>query len=167
MPEHEIRHPMECDIDTYWRCVFDEEYNRRLYMDVLRFREMKLLSQEDKGDKRTRRLYLNPPPADLPGPIQKVIGDLSWHEEGSFDTKTKRYRFKVIPASLPDKTTIEGEIWCEPRGDKKCERIAKATIEVKVFMVGGLVEKRIIEDMRKSYEAAAKFTGEYVREKGW
>jgi hypothetical protein len=167
MPEQEIRHPMDCDVDTYWRCVFDEEYNRRLYLEVLRFRDFKLLSQEEKADKKTRRLYLNPPAADLPGPVAKVVGDLSWHEEGSFDAKTKRYRFKVIPASLPDKTHIEGEIWCEPRGDKKCERIAKTNVEVKVFMVGGLIEKRIIDDMRKSYEAAAKFTGEYVREKGW
>lgn len=167
MPVIEIRHTMDCDVDTYWKCVFDEEYNRRLYLDALKFRDCKTLSSEDKGDKRTRKLYLNPPPADLPGPVAKVIGDLSWHEEGTFDKATKRYKFKVTPASLPEKTTIEGEIWCEPRGDKKCERIAKTNIEVKVFMVGGIVEKRIEADMRKSYDAAAKFTGEYVKEKGW
>jgi hypothetical protein len=167
MPSIEIRHAMDCDVDTYWKCVFDDEYNRRLYMDVLKFREAKTLSQNDTGDKKTRKLYLNPPPADLPGPVAKVLGDLSWHEEGSFDTKTKRYRFKVIPASAADKTTIEGEIWCEPRGDKKCERVAKTNIDVKIFMVGGIVEKRIEADMRKSYDVAAKFTGEYVKEKGW
>jgi hypothetical protein len=167
MPEIEIRHTMDCDIDTYWKCVFDEEYNRRLYIDVLKFRECKTISQNTTGDKWTRKLHLNPPPADLPGPVAKVIGDLSWDEEGSFDPKTKRYRFKVRPASMPDKTTIEGEIWCEARGDKKCERIAKTNIEVKIFMVGGIVEKRIEADMRKSYDAASKFTGEFVKEKGW
>lgn len=167
MPVIEIRHAMECDVDTYWKCVFDEEYNRRLYTDRLKFREIKTISQSTTGDVWTRKLYLNPPPADLPGPVAKIIGDLSWHEEGSFDTKSKRYRFKVRPASLPEKTTIEGEIWCEARGDKKCERIAKTNIEVKVFMVGGIVEKRIEADMRKSYDEAAKFTNEFVKEKGW
>jgi hypothetical protein len=167
MPEIEIRHTLDCDVDTYWKCVFDDEYNRRLYMDVLKFRECKTLANEDRGATRVRKLHLNPPPADLPAPIAKVIGDLSWDEEGTFDTKTKRYRFKVRPASMPDKTSIEGEIWCEPRGEKKCERIAKSNIEVKIFMVGGMVEKRIADDMRKSYEAAVKFTNDYVREKGW
>ncbi len=167
MPETEFRHTMDCDPDTYWRCVFDDEYNTRLYRDLLKFREVTVLAQEDKGDVKTRKLRLNPPPADLPGPVAKVVGDLSWTEEGTFDKKTGRYRFKITPASLPEKTHISGEIWCEPRGDKKCERIAKMNVEVKVFMVGGLIEKRIIDDTKKSYEAAAKFTGEYVREKGW
>ena len=167
MSELTIRHDIESDADTYWKCVWDEEYNRRLYMDVLKFRECTRLSQTDSGDTITRRIKLNPPATDLPGPIAKVVGDLSWIEEGTFDKKTGRYRVKVVTASMPDKTHIAGELWCEPRGDKRCERFAKMNIEVKVFMVGGLVEKRIMEDMKKSYDAAAKFTNEYVREKGW
>ncbi len=167
MPEIEIRHVIDCDVDTYWRCVFDNEYNDRLYEQALKFREVKTLVNEDRGATRARKVHLNPPPADLPGPVQKVIGDLSWDEEGTFDKSAKRYRFKIRPASLPDKTHIEGEVWAEPRGDKKCERILKCNVEVKVFMVGGIVEKRIIDDMRKSYETAARFTGEFVREKGW
>ena len=31
----------------------------------------------------------------------------------------------------------------------------------------GLVEGRVFDDTRKSYETAARFTSEYVREKGW
>ncbi|MGZ3418177.1 MAG: DUF2505 family protein [Polyangiales bacterium] len=163
----EIRHVMECDIDTYWRCVFDDEYNRRLYADALKFREMKVLQQDPPGDQRSRKLQLNPPAADLPAPIAKVIGDLSWREEGTFDAKSKRYRFKIIPASMPDKTTITGEVYCESKGEKRCERVLKMNVEVKIFMVGGLVEKRIADDTRKSYETAARFTNEYVKEKGW
>jgi hypothetical protein len=167
MPEQEIRHSMECDVDAYWKCVFDEEYNRRLYNEVLKFRDFRVISQTEEGPRRSRKIYLNPAVADLPGPIAKVVGDLSWHEEGTFDATTKRYAFQIIPASLPDKSTITGEIWCEPRGPKSVERIARLRAEVKVFMVGGLIEKRIFDDTRKSYEAAARFTSEFVREKGW
>jgi Protein of unknown function (DUF2505) len=167
MAEQLIRHVVACDTDTYFKCVFDEEYNRRLYLDVLKFRELKPLSQEDKPDTITRKLYLNPAKMDLPGPIAKVVGDLSWVEEGTYDKKTKRYRFKVTPGSNAEKTRIEGEIWCEDRGPKKVERVAKAIVEVKIFMVGGLIEKRILDDMKKSYDAAAKFTDEFVKEKGW
>jgi hypothetical protein len=166
MPEQTMRHAMACSADTYWKCVFDEEYNRRLYVDELKFRDLKTLEQEEKGDTIRRKLYLNPPPADLPGPVAKVVGDLSWVEEGTYDKKTGRYRFKVTTASMPDKTHIDGEIWCEPKGNG-VERIAKSKVEVKVFMVGGIVEKRILDDMKKSYEVAASFTDRFVKEKGW
>lgn len=166
MGDHEIRHTLDCDIDTYWRCVFDEEYNRRLY-EVLKFRDFKYVAQENRGENKYRKMYLNPPPADLPAPVAKVIGDISWHEEGTWDAKTKRYKFKILPASLPDKTHINGEVWCESRGDKKCERVAKTSIEVKVMIVGGMVEKHIAADMKKSYDVAAKFTNDFVKEKGW
>lgn len=162
-----IRHEFDCDQDAYWRCVWDDDYNKRLYIDRLKFRECTKLSFEDSGDMIKRRLELNPPPTDLPGPIAKVVGDLSWIEEGQFDKKTHRYMVKIITASMPDKTHITGVNWTEPLGDKRCVRIAKMEIEVKVFMVGGLVEKRIAEDTKKSYDTAAKFTMEYVKEKGW
>lgn len=170
MPEHVMKHPMECDTDTYWKCVFDEEYNTRLYMDQLHFRECTLLEQKDEGDRIRRRVRLNPAPADLPGPLQKVLGDLSWVEEGTFDKKTKRYAFVITPASKPERTHISGEVWCEPigdLGDKKVNRCARLKVEVKIMLVGGLVENRVFDDTRKSYETAARFTTEFVREKGW
>ena len=167
MAEQTIRHVIACDTETYFKCVFDEEYNRRLYLDVLKFREITLRGQEETADTITRKLYLNPPKVDLPGPIAKVVGDLSYVEEGTYDKKTHRYRYKVTPASNADKTTIKGEMWCEDRGPKKIERIAKTFVEVKIFMIGSLIEKRIFDDMKKSYDAAAKFTNEFVKEKGW
>ena len=167
MSEMLIRHEMHCDVDTYWKCVWDEEYNRRLYLDVLKFRECTRLSQDDQPNVLTRRIKLNPPKMDLPAAVAKVIGDVSWIEEGTFDKATKKFKVKVVTSSMPDKTHISGELWCEPKGDKLIERVAKMSVEVKIFMVGGIVEKRVMEDMKKSYDAAAKFTDEFVKEKGW
>ncbi len=167
MSEVRIQHPMECSADTYWRCVFDAEYNRRLYMEALHFRECTVLEQKETESSISRKVKLNPPPADLPAPVAKLIGDLSWVEEGTFDKATKRYRFKITPASLPDKTHISGEIWAEATGEKSCVRVAAMKIEVKVMLVGSVIEGRIAEDTKKSYAAAAPFTGQFVREKGW
>ena len=167
MPELMIRHTLKCDAEAYWRCVFDEQYNRRLYLDILKFREFKMLSHQETADGSTRRIHLNPPATELPAPVAKVVGDLSWVEDGTYTKATRRYRFKCIPASMPDKTQIAGELWCESRGPKTIERIARIKIEVKVFVVGALVEKRISEDTQRSYDEAAKFTEIYVKEKGW
>jgi Protein of unknown function (DUF2505) len=166
MTDLTIRHSMACDVDTYWRCVFDAEYNQRLYASM-NFRECTVLDQKETDTTITRRVRLNPPPADLPGPVAKVVGDLSWVEEGTFDKATKRYRFKITTAALPEKTHISGEVWTEKTGEKTCDRVAKMSVEVKVMLIGSIIEKRIAEDTQKSYATAATFTGTFVRDKGW
>jgi len=168
MPEITLRHEFDCDEDTYWeKTVFDAEFNRRLYLEVLKFPAYDLVEQKDDADKRTRRVRIDPPLGNLPGPVKKAIGDrLSYVEEGTFDKKTKHYKFKIAPSTMADKTKTFGEVYCEKLGDKKIVRIAKVTVEVKVFMVGGLVEDKIAGDLKHSYEEAAKFTRVFLKEKG-
>jgi hypothetical protein len=168
MPEVTLRHDFDCDADTYFeKCMFDDEYNRRLYLETLKFPGYKLVESKDDADKRTRKVHIDPPLVGIPGPVKKVIGDkLSYVEEGTFDKKTKRYTFKVVPSTMADKTSTTGELWCESRGDKKCTRVARIKVEVKVFMIGGMVEEKILGDLKTSYDAAAKFTNDYIKEKG-
>ena len=56
---------------------------------------------------------------------------------------------------------------CEPLGEKKVTRVTEIDLEVKIFMVGGMVEDRIVSDMKDSYAKAAAFTNRYVKEKGY
>jgi hypothetical protein len=83
-----------------------------------------------------------------------------------FDKKTRRYKVTVVPNKLADKLTITGEISIEPAGDKKCKRIYNTKVEAKIFGIGGMVEKRVISDIEHGYGAGAKFTNEYLAEKG-
>lgn len=168
MPEITLRHEIDTDEETYWsKCVFDAEFNRKLYIEGLKFPVWKLLDSKDDDAKLWRRVQVDPPMGNMPGPVKKVIGDrLSYVEEGTFDKKAKRYRFAVTPSTLADKTKVAGEMWAEKLGDKKIARIAKISVEVKVFMVGGLVEDRIIGDLRSSYEKGASFTNQYIKENG-
>jgi hypothetical protein len=168
MPEITLRHEFDCDEDTYWEKVtFDPEFNKRLYLEVLKFPSYELVEQKEDDAKLTRRVRIDPPLGNLPGPVKKAIGDkFSYVEEGAFDKKTKRYSFKVTPSTMADKTKNFGELYVEKLGDKKIVRIAKITVEVKVFMIGGMVEEKISSDLRHSYEEAAKFTRTFLKEKG-
>ena len=103
----------------------------------------------------------------MPGPVKKLFGDrLSYVEEGTFDKKTRRYTFKVTPSTLAEKTKVAGEMWVEKLGEKKVARVTKISVEVKVFMVGGMVEDRILADLRSSYDKGTTFTNEYIKENG-
>jgi hypothetical protein len=101
----------------------------------------------------------------LPGPVKKVIGDgLAYTETGTFDRKKKRYVFSATPNALGDKATTNGEMWAETLGEKKIARVARVSVDVKVFMVGGLIEDQILGSLRSSYADAAIFTNKWVKD---
>jgi len=159
-----LRHEINCDEDTYWsKIFFDDVFNRRLYLEHLRFPGWKPLDQKEDSAKITRRVQVDPPVGNLPGPLKKVIGDrLSYTEEGTFDKASKKYSFKVTPSTLTDKTKVSGEMWLENSGNKKVVRLCRIDVEVKVFMVGGMLEERILSDLRTSYDKGTSFTNDYI-----
>lgn len=167
MPDVTLRHEINTDEDTYWsKIVFDEAFNKAMYVDHLAI-GWKLLEQKEDDAKITRRVHVEPPVGNLPGPVKKVIGEkLAYTEDGTFDKKSKRYSFKVTPSTLGEKTKVSGEMWVEKIGDKKIARFAKMHVEVKVMLVGGMVEERIISDLRASYDKGTTFTNDYIAKHG-
>ena len=168
MADFSIRHEFECDEKTFWeKCTFDEEFNRRLFLEHLKFPGWKC-AQEDDGKKIHRKVHVDPPIGNVPGPVKKAMGDkLSYIEEGTYDRSTQKYVFTAIPSTMADKTKTTGELYTEKLGDKRIARIAKLKVEVKVFMIGGMIEEVILRDMKDSYNAAAKFTETFLKEKGY
>ncbi len=168
MQDITIRHEMDCDEDTYWfKCVFDREYNDTLYLKELHFPQYELEKYEDDGETIRRTVKASPKIPPLPGPVKKVIGEgLAYTESGSFTRAKKRYVFTATPNALAEKATTKGEMFVEVLGPKKIARVARISVDVKVFMVGGLIEDQILGSMRTSYERAASFTNEWVRAKG-
>jgi hypothetical protein len=166
MAETTIRDEFDCTIETYWeKCHFDPEYNRRLYLEHLKFPGWKLIETKTEGDKVSRKVVLDPPVGALPGPVKKLMGDsFSYTEVGTYDKKTGRYTFNITPSTMADKTKVTGEIWCEKLGEKKIARHARITVEVKVFMVGSMVEEKVMGDLKHSYDAAAPFTNGFVKD---
>lgn len=168
MPTLDLRHEIACDEDTYWsKVMFDPDFNQSLYRDELKFPNWALLDQQDGDAKLTRRVQVDPPVTGLPTALKKVIGDrLSYVEEGTFDKKTKRYTFKVTPSTLADKTSVTGELWAEKLGDGKIARMCRMRVDVKVFMVGSMIEERILSDLRAAYDKGASYTNEWLAKKG-
>ena len=168
MPSVTLRHEIDTDEDTYWnKIVFDEAFNKAMYIDHMKFPGWKLLDMKEDDAKITRRVQVDPPVGNLPGPVKKVIGDkLTYVEEGTFDKASKRYTFKVNPSALPDKTKVSGEMWVEKLGDKKVARVCKISVDVKVMLIGGMVEERILSDLKASYETGTSFTNEYIKKNG-
>jgi hypothetical protein len=164
-----LRHEMACDEETFWyRCIFDREYNERLYLTELRFPRYEVGRLEDDGEHIHKVVTVAPLLPPLPGPVKKVIGDsLAYTESGVFTKATCRYIFTVAPLAVGDKATTSGEMIVQKLADKRILRVANISIDVKVFLVGRLIEDQILTSLRTSYDRATEFTNRFVKEKGY
>lgn len=167
MAEVHIEHIFNCSEDTFWDKVFwDDGYNDRMFSEALKFPVHDRVRQDDKGDTIERVIDVVPKLGDMPAALKKVIGEgVGYREDGVFDKKTRHFKVKITPNKLSDKMTITGEFFTEPAGDGKCKRVFNCTAVAKIFGVGGMLEKRIMADMQQSYDTAAKFTNQYLKEK--
>lgn len=163
-----IKHIFETDVDTFWNKVFfDEAYNRALCVDHLKFRLFNTLDLKRESNGVITRRTENGPPAEVPKMVAKVLGDtVNYVEEGRFDPTSKKWSFSIIPAMAANKIQSVGELWVEPRGDKRIERIIQIDLQVKIFGIGSMVEQLIEKQSREMYGKAADYTNKWIREKG-
>jgi Protein of unknown function (DUF2505) len=167
MAEARIVNELECSESMFWdRLFFDGEFNRRLFLEELKFVGWRVLRQADVGgDVVERELEVMPPVGDLPSPLRAVIGEgLSYREVGRFDKNRRRYTVKAISPKLGDRLLVEGELYTEATSERTCRRIFAVRVVAKIFGVGGMVESRVVADLERSYAASARFIGRYVKE---
>lgn len=159
----------ECDADTYWtKLFFDEEYGRRLYLEGLGFKRYELLEVTgEPGQKRTRRIFVEPQ-SDAPAVVTKLIGgNITYTEDGTYDPSTGIWNYAAKTSKMADKIKIGGNLWVEPAGDKRIKRISDVEISVSIFGVGGVVEGFIEKTTRESLSKTAAFTNRFIKEKGY
>ncbi|MET0595226.1 MAG: DUF2505 family protein [Polyangiaceae bacterium] len=163
-----IQHDFDCSEAALWQVFFfDEEYNKRLYLDTLKFPMWKVIDQKVTDLTLERRVEIHPVVDNLPGPLKALVGDkFHYIEEGKLDRKTNRYTFRALPSTLADKTTIAGEMYPEKLGDDRCRRIIDFKVDVKIMIVGKVAEAKTIDDTKSNYDRAAVFTRTYLKEKG-
>ena len=167
MTERRIEHLYSCSESVFWDEIFlDPDYNRRAYLDVLKFERWEVIEEREQGDQVHRTIEATPPAPDLPAALERLISEgLGYTEHGVFDRKARRYRLQVTPKSLGSRLSISGELFTEPTGPEQCRRVYVGTVKAKAFGVAGMIEKLILDDLAKSYEKVARFTNQFIEER--
>jgi hypothetical protein len=167
MADARIAHDLNCSEDAFWKLFFDKAFNEELFLRALGFDSWKIVSQDETDSGIKRVVDSVPKIGDLPGPLKKLVENgVGYREHGSFTRADKRMTVKVDPSIMPDKISISGVIHTERTGDASCRRIYDAVVTAKVFGIGGMIEGRILQEIRASYDKAAVFTNNWVKEKG-
>jgi hypothetical protein len=151
---------MDCDADGFWKLFFDREFNTKLYTEGLGFKSYDIIEMTETS-RRTKGV----PKMKLPGPVAKLLGDsFGYEENGTLDKASGIYRWKMTPNTMTDKLFTTGSVKIESLGDGKVRRTSEATIEAKMFGVGGLLEGTAEGEMRTSWDKENAFMSRWIRE---
>jgi len=168
MAESRIVNELDCSENRFWdELFFDAEFNRKLFLEELGFTTWKIVSEKTTDEVVERRLEVSPRVGEIPAAVKAVIGEsLGYVEEGRYDRKRRRYAVKATSPKLGDRFLVEGEMYTEPLGENRCRRIFAVKVTAKIFGVGGLIERRVLADMEKSYAQSASYIGKYAELQG-
>lgn len=164
MGKFTITHPINCDLDTFWKWFLDKDFNVKLYTGPLGFPEFSVVDQTETETTISRKVQAQPK-MEVPGPVAKLIGPgFRYTEEGTMTKSERVWRWKMTPSTLADKLFTSGVIRAEAAGDGKVRRIAEVSIEAKIFGVGGLIEGSAEKQIRDGWEKSAVFMNQWVAE---
>jgi hypothetical protein len=143
---------------------FEDAFNVALCEAVKLGREV--LKMERTPTRIVRNIRCTPQ-RDIPAPVAKMIKDNGFHYVEELDHEVGKLRgtWVVKPNILPEKVTCKGTYEFVPAGDKRVTRNIRGDIDVAVFGVGGMVEKFVVDDVKRSYEQAAQFTRSWLAKK--
>ena len=158
-----IEHKIYCSEKTFWELFQDDEYNRTIFMDRLKFGRWQIVDRKETGDLVKRKVEVEPKVGEFPVVVKKAIGEkIAYREEGTLDRGELCYRFEVFPAIMADKFKVSGQQTTRILDDHSVMRVFEIEVQVKIFGVGGLIEKAIVNDLKKSYDLGAAYTNEYI-----
>ena len=151
---------LPCTPDTFWKIFLDERYTRALYLDELGFRELTVVELTDSA----RKLRVVPK-VNLPGPLQKLVGDsFGYEEHGTLDRARNEWTWRMVPKK--EIIATRGRTRIEPAGDGQCRRSDEVTIEGKIFGLGGIIESTAEKEVRASSQKELAFFKRWLEQHG-
>jgi hypothetical protein len=156
--EHEIALPAE----AFWELLHAPHYEAAVARAV-GLREYRELERREEPDALYRRLQVE---ADAPAALAAVLrrlgleGPLGYVEEQWRSRTQREVRWRMTPGALAERARIEGVVRVEPRGRARCVRVLEGVVELRVFGVGGMLERAAVAMVTDAYAKGAALAAE-------
>ncbi len=163
-----MRYTISDDFDTslehYWQVFFDDAYNAELYKQLRVGREVLEVKQEGEGEALVvRRKVKLSPQREVPALVAKFVkGAITYTEQGVFTARTNTLEIVTIPGFMADQLTTRGTYKVQSLGPTKVRRTWDGEISCKIPLLGGKVEKHIVEEVTASYRDTTDFTRKWL-----
>lgn len=156
-------HRIECTPERFWEMMFDPEIDKRLNVEGLGVERCEMIERNVEGGLWRMKVRIQPKD-NLPGFIKKLVGDsFGYVEERTYEKGSDRARSVMVPTTMADKLHMSYEMRVVPDGQGACRRIMDWTIEVKIFAIGGQIEKFAGGEVERGVENSARFYNDELR----
>jgi len=156
-----IVHEFDTDVKSYWDLFLSPPFTEAL-MNALKMKNYKLVSKDDDGTTFRRTQSMEPTVA-LPAMFASLVPSLGYTEQDTLIWAKNSMRIVIEPASMKEKFKTSGDYIVTPIGDKRCKREFRGEVKVSIPLIGGKMEKFTLEQMKESYEVAARITREWIQ----
>jgi uncharacterized protein DUF2505 len=149
---------LPCSAETFWKTFLDERYTRALFLDELKYKSVDFLELTDSA----RKLRVSPN-INLPGVVQKLVGDtFSYEEHGTLDRAKNEWSWRMVPKK--ELVATRGKVRIEPMGDGQCRRNDEVIVEGKIFGLGGVIESTAEKEIRASWDKERAFLTRWLEQ---
>jgi hypothetical protein len=151
------------DYPTFRRVYYSEEFNAQVAL-AAKLKERFQIEHVVLPDGKEKRRVHVVPRAKVPLAVQKLLNgkEISYEETTVFDPKTRSATFAVLsPAGETVQVTGVARFLEEP-GAVRLAFDGDAT--VKVFAIGGMAERYIINEVKSRYDVVAELFQKFIDE---
>lgn len=122
---------------------------------------LELSRDGDRARQRIRYRFTAP----LSGAVTRVVdpGKLTWVDDARYDLTTHASRHRIMPDNYADRLQAGYDVALEPLGDST-RRLVTGELTVHVPLVGGRVERVIVDGLEEHATAEAELLGRWIAE---
>lgn len=150
-------HRIEIPTPRFFELMFDTAYIKRMNLEAMNVQSYEPISHKVDGDAWV--MFNKVTPQDnMPGFLKKIIGTtFSYEEETRHQKGSDTATVTMTPNVMRDKVKMAYRLRAVPDGDSACRRIMEWEIEVKIFGVGGQIEKFAAGEIERGMDNSARF----------
>ena len=150
-------HRVEIPASRFIELTFDPAFMKRLNIEAMKVQSYEPLAHSVDGAVWTMKNRVTPQD-NMPAFIKKLVGGGFNYEESVTHTKgSESVAAVMVPSVMRDKLRMAYTMRVIPAGDNACRRIMDWEVEVKIFGIGGQIEKFAASEIERSLEHSATF----------
>ncbi len=148
--------------DWLFGVYLNADYCVALHSEGLNFEHVELVDVVTEGNRVRSRRIVARPRSNAPKVVQKVLGTTQEYEQPGHLVSDLEWRYRVVPATLSNKITIDGVLRVVPLGPARCRAEFEATFDVSIFGVGAAVERFLVSQFDENMSKQAAFAQRWV-----
>lgn len=150
-------HRIEVSASRLIELSLDPSFMKRLNIEAMNVQQYESLSRDAGPIVVTLKNRITPQD-NMPGFIKKLVGGGFHYEETVTHQKgSESVSAVMVPSVMRDKLKMGYTMQVIPVGENACRRIMEWDIEVKVFGLGGQIEKFAAAEVDRGLDASASF----------